>query len=80
MKRYGHTVLRLVACLALGSGGVILLTPRAHADLAQCSNTVCTVNVKTLELYCAYQPDTYCGFLGTADSPVCVTISKCVPT
>lgn len=80
MKRHVHTVLRFVACLALGSAGVLLLTAPTHAALPSCYNTVCTVNVKTLELYCAYQPDTYCGFLGTADSPVCVSISKCVPT
>lgn len=72
-------LVRLLACVAIGSAGVLLLAPDSHAAPPACYNSVCTINPETLELFCAYQENSYCGFTGTADRPVCISISRCVP-
>ncbi len=72
-------VIRLLAYAIIGGSAFLLLAPPVRAALPSCYNTVCTINPETLELYCEYQANTYCGFAGTADSPTCISISRCVP-
>jgi len=60
MKKSLLRVIQLVACVAIGSSAVLLTAPRAEAAGPDCANTVCTIDIPSLDVSCTFQSNGSC--------------------
>ncbi len=78
MHKRLHFIIQTAACVAIGSAGVLVFSPSAHAAPPPCNNEVCTLDLNTLDLYCSAETGQNCNLCGGGNDTSCQP-SSCNP-